>query len=70
MSDEKSDIEVVQEFLNCTPERARDMITRGINVDVIREKAAGVFDKQIKEAQVNFLHTLSKIKENISDELT
>lgn len=69
MSEEKTDIEIVQEFLNCTPERAQHMIDKGINVGVIRSKAAGIFDKQIKEAQVNFLHTLAKIKEKIDDDL-
>jgi len=67
MSEEKTDIEIVQEFLNCTPERSQFMIDKGINVDVIRNKAAGIFDKQIKEAQVNFLHNITKIKDNLGN---
>ena len=65
MSDEKTDIEVVQDFLKCTPERAKDMIKRGINVEFLRNKGASLFDETVKEAQTNFLKKITEIKDNL-----
>lgn len=67
MSTEKTDIEVVQDFLKCSPERAQDMIERGINVEFIRNKAEPIFHKPIEEAKNRFLDKIIKIKENIDD---
>lgn len=68
MAEQKTDVEIVQEFLGCNPERAQDLIDRGINVDFIRSRGKGLYDKKIKEAQQGFLSKISKIKDNLNRE--
>lgn len=68
MSDEKTDIEIVQEFLKCSPERAQEMIDCGINVEFIRNKADNIFQKPIEEAKTRFLEKIIKITEEINED--
>ena len=65
MSDEKTDIEVVQEFLKCTPERAQEMIDNGINVKFLRNRGESLFQKPIEEAKQRFLDRILKIKDDL-----
>jgi hypothetical protein len=59
---EKSDIEVVQNFMKCTPEKAQDMIDKGINVDYLRNSGEGLFTESIEEAKLRFLDKIMSIK--------
>jgi len=68
MSDEISDVDIVKDFLKCSPERAQEMIDKGINIEFIRNRGSGLFDKAIKEAQANFLNNIQDIKDNIKNE--
>lgn len=59
---DKTDIEVVQNFLKCTPEKAQDMIDKGINVDYLRNRGEGLFNESIDKAKNNFLNKIMSIK--------
>lgn len=67
MENELSDIELVQEFMKCSPERAHELIENGINVDFIRNKGDGLFDKTIDEAKNNFLSKILDIKKEMDN---
>ena len=66
-NEELSDIELVQEFMKCSHERAIELIQNGINVDFIRSKGDGLFDKAIDEAKTNFFSKILDIKKEMDN---